>query len=105
MFWNRIPLTPSNKRQMVFAYRAWMVFAWGIFPLTLVAVYVASFFGISHDPRFAQGLPLAPVLILAAIFVAMMALFFFMGIFARGQIRAIEEGRAPWPWSLSGGEQ
>lgn len=103
MLWNRIPLTPVVKRQMVFVYRYWMVFAWGIFPFTLIAVYAASFVGISHDPRFAQGLPPAPLLILAAIFVAMMALFFFMGIFARGQIRAIEGGRQPWPWSLGGG--
>ena len=103
MLRKRIPLTPANKRQMVFVYRGWMVFAWGLFPLALIAVYAASFYHISNDPTFAgRGWPLVPVLILAAIFVVMMALFVFIGVFARGQIRAIEAGRLPWPWSLGG---
>ena len=102
MFWDRIPLTPSNKRQMVFVYRGWMVFAWGIFPLTLVAVFAASFYHIADDPLFAEGLAPGPLLILAAVFIALMALFYFIGVFARGQIRAIEAGRLPWPWSLGG---
>jgi hypothetical protein len=87
---------------MISVYRGWVVFAWGVFSLTLLAVYGASFYHIGSDPQFTQGLPLVPVLILAIIFVVMMALFFFIGVFARAQIRALKAGRAPWPWSPGG---
>jgi hypothetical protein len=51
MFFARPPFTPAMKRQQMQVYRVWLIFGWGIFPVTLVAVYAGAFHLIGRFAR------------------------------------------------------
>lgn len=95
----RYESTPAVRRFHSFIYGYMLVMSWGIFPAALIAVYAASFYMIWNDPHFAaQPLPVGRLMLLVAIFVVLMVMFWAIGRFARRQIARIKAGGAPWPW-------
>jgi hypothetical protein len=93
------PFTPAVRRVQMLLWRYILVMAWGVFPLTLIAVYAATFAMIGRDPRFPAGeVSAGGVLALALVFIGAAALFWFLGRFARAQIRRMKAGGPPWPW-------
>lgn len=91
--------TPEMGRVPLLVYRYMLVMSWGVFPVVLIAVFAMAAFGVGREPgAAAPPVTLGGVIAMAAVFVAMAALFWWMGRFARAQIARIRAGAAPWPW-------
>jgi hypothetical protein len=103
LFGARTRFTPAMRKTQI-AVNWWCVICgWGIFPLTLVAVFGAVLAQMHlHPEQFPAHVPAIRWVMLAGVFVGAMALFVTIGLLARWQIRRLKAGEAPWPWRRVG---